>query len=60
MKSLNNTYEHWGKTGLGIQPNNVFKNDEDEDCTVIRKDGNWFDIGCTKRFSYIICESNKE
>lgn len=59
MTALNNSYENWGKTGLGIQPNNVFKNDEEEDCTVIRADGNWYDIGCFKRFSYIICESIK-
>lgn len=60
MKPIKKAYEHWGKTSLGTQPNNVMKNNEDEDCTVIRESGDWYDIGCTKRFSYIICESLKK
>lgn len=59
MKSLNKAYQHWGKTTLGTQPNNVMKNNEDEDYTVIRESGDWYDIGCTIRFSYVICESLK-
>jgi hypothetical protein len=56
MKPIKNAYENWGKTSLGIQPNNVLKNDEYENCAVLRIDGLWFDIGCKKRFAYTICE----
>ncbi|MFY0625764.1 MAG: C-type lectin domain-containing protein [Reichenbachiella sp.] len=56
MSTINDAYENWGKTKLGTQPNNVWKNDEDEDCMVIRNDGSWYDIGCTKRYAFVICE----
>ncbi len=49
-------FTNWGKTSKGSQPNNFFKNGEDEDCVVLRKDGSWYDIGCTSRFSFLICE----
>jgi hypothetical protein len=37
------------------------KNGEDEDCVVLRNskdstDGPWYDIGCTKRIAFPICE----
>ncbi len=54
---IGNAYNQWGQTTLGGQPNNVSKNDEDEDCAVIRPGGEWFDIGCSKRFAYVICEA---
>lgn len=55
------SYNNWGKTSLGSQPNNVMKNGEDEDCVVLRNssdntDGPWYDIGCTKRIAFPICE----
>ncbi|MFC3122744.1 C-type lectin domain-containing protein [Agaribacter flavus] len=58
---LEHDYTNWGKTTLGSQPNNVMKNGEDEDCVVLRNDvkkanGPWYDIGCTKRLAFPICE----
>ncbi|MGJ8682115.1 lectin-like protein [Paraglaciecola sp.] len=54
-------YNNWGKTTLGSQPNNVMKNGEDEDCVVLRNskdntNGPWYDIGCTKRIAFPICQ----
>jgi hypothetical protein len=55
------SFNNWGKTTLGSQPNNVMKNGEDEDCVVLRNnangtDGPWYDIGCTKRIAFPICQ----
>ena len=42
---------------------NFFKNNEDEDCVVLRDRGKnkgyWYDIGCTQRMAFIICEKPK-
>lgn len=51
-----NHYTNWGSTTKGSQPNNFFKNNEDEDCVVLRQNGDWYDIGCTTRHAYPICE----
>lgn len=56
LKSVNSRYNNWGKTKIGQQPNNVFKNEEYENCAVIRPRGFWYDIGCHKRYAYVICE----
>lgn len=55
-KVIDNNYNNWGKTSKGRQPNNFYKNNEDEDCMVIRPDGFWYDIGCKTRLAYVICE----
>ena len=58
-----NGYTNWGHTQKGSQPNNFFKNNEDEDCVVLRNRGKnkglWYDIGCTQRMAFIICEKTK-